>query len=568
MDHDRATLGEADAGIRRNTPVTSPSSWDQRGHVPGPAVHDDRVAARLSRYATLPLPGSAARECELPQQGRKALGRLVFTQLLGLALLAGVTLGGILLLSNPLAIATPGVGFAVLAVLTVQRARLVRRRMDDESARASRAWAEREVEVSETVARDDLTDLGNRRFFFARLSEELDAAVRTKQSLAVLMIDVDDLKKINDEFGHPVGDAALREFARTLRRRARLGYLTARLGGDEFAVIMPGAGRREADQMAHALWQDLATSPVVVSATASIYLGVSVGAAGYPWAGQSLEEIVKWADAKMYVNKLERKGVPTSAAKHPDARLVGAVVDGLSAALNVRDQMTHQHSGRVARMSVCVARTMGLPDELVREIQYAAALHDIGKIGVPDRILRKVSSLTDSEWRDMRRHSDLGHQILKGIDFLSTSAEIVRAHHERWDGSGYPQGLKGAEIPIGSRVFGVVDSYDAMTSRRPYRRALPRGEALEEIRGGAGTQFDPKVVEAFFTAIAQNPDGFVNSPDDGELVEASTDAIQDNERRPQEVEPIHHGSHQNAILVPVPDGAVSSGMTELRSFKR
>jgi len=522
MDQATATRGEADTGAKRNTPLSSPSSRDQRGQALGAAVRNDGLDARLSRYAVLPPPGSATREYELPQQGREALGRLVRTLLLGLALLAFVTFGGILLLSPALAIATPGVGFAILALLAVQRARLVRRRIDDESARASRAWAEREIELNETAARDELTDLQSRRFFFARLSEEFDAAVRTRQSLAVLMIDVDDLKKINDEFGHPVGDAVLRGFARTLKRHARLGYVTARLGGDEFAVIMPCAGRREADQMAHDLWQDLSASPLVESATASIYLGVSVGAAGYPWAGQSVEEIVQWADARMYVNKLERKGVPTSAGNHPDGPLVSGVVDALCAALDVRDEMTHLHSRRVARMSVCVARVMGLPDELVREIQYAATLHDIGKIGVPDRILRKVGALTDSEWRDMRRHSDLGHQILKGINFLSASAEIVRAHHERWDGSGYPQGIKGEEIPIGSRVFGVVDSYDAMTSRRPYRMALPRGEALAEIRRCAGKQFDPKVVEAFFTAIAQNPDGLYGSPGEGELVEAST----------------------------------------------
>jgi len=150
---------------------------------------------------------------------------------------------------------------------------------------------------------------------------------------------------------------------------------------------------------------------------------------------------------------------------------------------------------------------MGLDQQQVLEIEYAAALHDIGKIGVTDSILRKAASLDEAEWREIRRHSELGYEILKGIDFLRGAAEIVWAHHERYDGKGYPRGLAGEEIPLGARVFGVVDAYDAMTSRRPYRQSVSREHAAIEIARNSGTQFDPHVVKAFLVMIRRSPEG-------------------------------------------------------------
>ncbi len=381
--------------------------------------------------------------------------------------------------------------------------RLVQRERD----RASSLFLERQAELQEIASKDDLTQLQNRRFFYERLQEELERAERSRKQLSIVMIDVDDLKAINDEFGHQVGDVVLRKFARTLNRTTRSNQVTARLGGDEFAVIMPNAGRREADQMAWQIWDQLGEGPVWENGHASIYLGVSIGVGGYPWGGTDLEEIIHWADAKLYANKLERKGFDRGGTGAGDNRLSSAVVEVLSTALDIRDKMTHRHARRVARMAAAVAREMGLGEQQVLEIEYAATLHDIGKIGVADSILRKAAPLDEEEWKDMRRHSELGYEILNGIDFLRDAAEIVWAHHERFDGNGYPRGLVGEEIPLGARVFGVVDAYDAMTSRRPYRQAMSREQACIEIASNAGTQFDPQVVEAFLVMNRRIPEG-------------------------------------------------------------
>jgi two-component system cell cycle response regulator len=381
------------------------------------------------------------------------------------------------------------------------------RMLQRERERATAIFLNREAKLQEIASRDQLTQLQNRRIFYERLQEELERAERSRKQVSIAMIDVDDLKAINDDFGHQVGDIVLHQFARILNRTAGADHVTARLGGDEFAVIMPDADRREADQLAWRLRDELSAAPLWENGHASIYLGVSIGIGGYPWCGTDLEDVIHWADAKLYANKLERKGFNRAVSGTGENRLSSAVVDVLSTALDIRDKMTHRHARRVARMAAAVAEEMGLDEQQALQIEYAASLHDIGKIGVADSILRKAAPLDEDEWRDMRRHSELGYEILKGIDFLRVAAEIVWAHHERHDGRGYPRGLAGEEIPLGARVFAVVDAYDAMTSRRPYRQAISRERAAIEIARNSGTQFDPRVVEAFLVMIRQSPEG-------------------------------------------------------------
>jgi diguanylate cyclase (GGDEF)-like protein len=441
---------------------------------------------------------------------RRSLRGLRLVALLASFLAVGAVAGvGVAMEGDPTATIAAAVAVLSLGCITHIFLWLAERRMRREQHRMQNVWMARRAELQELAGRDELTQLQNRRFFYEEMERELGVAERFKRPLSLLMMDVDDLKLINDEFGHQIGDVCLRAFGRVMNQQAGEHNITARIGGDEFAIIMPGADRKDADKLAWSIWEALAKEAICETEHASIFLGVSIGTGGYPWGGNTLDEIIRWADTKLYANKLERKGFKRQVeSQADDSRLVGAVVDVLSSALDIRDKMTHRHARRVARMSAFVARELKMSEREVLEIEYAAALHDIGKIGVADSILRKAAALDHDEWQEMKRHSELGHQILSGIDFLHPSSEIVFSHHERFDGSGYPRGLKGEEIHIGARVFAVVDAYDAMTSRRPYREALSRDDALEEIMRNSGTQFDPDVVSAFLAMVRSNPDGF------------------------------------------------------------
>jgi len=387
------------------------------------------------------------------------------------------------------------VGFILSRVLY---RRLLQFRRDDE---------QRVATAQAIASRDPLTGLLNRRRFYERLEGEIESARRVRGCLSLLVLDMDGLKQINDEHGHAAGDAALQRLAQVLNSSIRPNDNVCRLGGDEFAVILPGADHGMATMVAARIHQGLREGPLGLSARTAVVLRASTGSATFPGSGDDAEALVNWADANLYANKLPGKSAGGSESLRDRQKVVTPVVAALSATMHIRDKGLHHHSRRAAEIAVAIAQSMGLGEEAVWSLQQGALLHDVGKIGLADSILKKTSSLSAAESKAMRRHPELGYRVVRGVAALDDVAEIVYAHHERYDGTGYPRGLVGEEIPIGARIFAVADAHDAMTYGRPYRAPLSQEDALGEIALQAGRQFDPRVVAAFIQMVRDDNDG-------------------------------------------------------------
>lgn len=366
---------------------------------------------------------------------------------------------------------------------------------------------------------DAITGLPNHRAIMSRIDEELSRCQRTGGSCAILFADLDHFKRINDTWGHLAGDTILREVGNRLRATLRQEDFVGRYGGEEFAVVLTEAdihGATEVGERLRAavaseacLWQ---TEDAVLPITAT----ASIGAAVYQLHGVTREELVERADNAMYQAKLAGRNCvciadvemePAQNMPLRDDRQVVAtvpvqVVQAFAAMAGAHDPGTSGHSHRLMRLAEATAREMGYPEEQMYLVRLAALLHDIGKVGIPDAILHKPGPLTTEEWRVMRRHPEISRQILEQVGgVFQQVACIVVAHHEHWDGKGYPSGLVGEDIPPGARILAVVDAYDAMTFRRSYREPISQTEARAELQRCAGTQFDPQVVEAFMRVL-------------------------------------------------------------------
>ncbi len=348
---------------------------------------------------------------------------------------------------------------------------------------------------------DPLTGLGNHRHFHERLQQALLEAEEQQLPVTVCLVDIDDFKRINDRFGHPSGDRVLAQVSSRLRQ----GGEAFRLGGDEFAVLLPGHGEEEA----------LAAGNSIVDRIAGMKLEhvgsvtVSAGIATYPAHGVGRDELIRLADSALYWAKergknrvrLYRPDVVELAelkrlAAGPDRAARYRAAASLAKAVDARDAYTGSHSQRVSELAARIALQLGADAELVELTRLAASLHDLGKLAVPEEILRKPGPLTDPERLVLERHPQIGFRMLESLG-VDPVAEWVLHHHERWDGTGYPDGLHGDSIPLGARIIFVADAYDAMTSERVYQRRLSNEEALAELARCAGTQFDPEVVAAF-----------------------------------------------------------------------
>ena len=335
--------------------------------------------------------------------------------------------------------------------------------------------------IRQQAVTDPLTGLGNRRKLGADLAAALRDPSPSRPSL-LLLFDLDGFKEYNDTFGHLAGDALLARLGMKLDQAVAGCGAAYRLGGDEFCAHIHLEGQ-DSDAVI------LQVSAALSESGAELSIDASLGVVLLPHEADSADHALQIADERMYANKRSRSTARSQAG------------EVLLRTMHAKQPDLDEHSSNVAELATRVARRLGLGGEALDEIARAAELHDIGKVGIPDAILNKPSGLTDAEWEFIYQHTILGERILHGAPALRPVARLVRASHERWDGTGYPDHLRGEEIPLGARVVAVCDAYEAMTANRSYRTAVTHEVACLELRRWAGTQFDPSVVEAFLTEI-------------------------------------------------------------------
>ena len=331
--------------------------------------------------------------------------------------------------------------------------------------------------------RDGLTSLYNRAYFEAALDRHEQAG---DGPVGIIICDINGLKLINDAMGHHVGDTMLIAAAKIIKQAFRREDIVARIGGDEYAVLMPGATGRAVEAACRRVHSGIAAYN---QNQPGVHLSLSVGhAIGQP--GESIRALLREADNNMYREKLNHSH-----------RARSAIIQTAMKLLEERDFLTEEHVERIDRLVSRLARGLGLPAFAVAGMQLLAKFHDIGKVGIPDNILRKAGPLTAEEQAAMRRHCEIGYRIAQSSGELLPIAELILKHHEWWNGDGYPVGLSGEQIPRECRILAVVEAYDAMTSDRPYRKAMTHEAAVAEIKRCAGTQFDPAIVRKFLRQL-------------------------------------------------------------------
>jgi diguanylate cyclase (GGDEF)-like protein len=334
----------------------------------------------------------------------------------------------------------------------------------------------------EEASTDVLTGLGNRRALIEGLSSSVARQAPGGHELLVAMFDLDGFKQYNDSFGHAAGDALLTRLGTRFSSAVVGSGTTYRMGGDEFCMLAWCAPDSAAALLDDALM-------ALNDCGEGWHIGCSQGAVWVPSEATTPGEALKLADVRMYANKASRSSTGRQ------------VADALLQVLSEQDEGMDVHGGHVAELSGEVAQALHQPELEIQRIRLAATLHDIGKTAIPEAILNKPGPLEEREWEFMHRHTLIGERIVLAAPALAGTASLIRSSHEHLDGSGYPDGLRGEQIPLGSRIIAVCDAFDAMTAARSYRKAGTPDAALKELRRCSGSQFDPRVVESFCQTV-------------------------------------------------------------------
>ncbi len=365
---------------------------------------------------------------------------------------------------------------------------------------------------------DELTGLYNRRHFDETLKHEIDRHSRYGSMLSLAFIDLDNFKRYNDTLGHLAGDKLLAQVGHLLQASVRNIDMAFRYGGDEFAIIMPHTSSENCYTVAERV-RGIITAEI---ASNQISVTTSFGLASWPSDGLTTDHLINAADKALYHAKhtggnrtcVVSQMLPLATEIHEKTPAAEKetlnIIYALASTIEARDTYTYGHSQKVRAYAVALAESLGLPPEKVVAISHAALLHDIGKIGIYDDVLNKSEKLDVAEFEIVKAHPELSRAIVAHVSSLTPCLQAIHQHHERWDGKGYPSGLKGEALSLEGRILAIADAFDAMTSKRPYRAPMSSKDAVQELKHGAGTQFDPNLVEAFIPiALSTTPEELV-----------------------------------------------------------
>jgi diguanylate cyclase (GGDEF)-like protein len=385
---------------------------------------------------------------------------------------------------------------------------------------AQRRITSQQEQLLASTQLDPLTGLANHAALVAELAAAVEATRGSGAAIGVALLDVDNFKLVNETYGHDAGDVALRQVAVCLRATIPAGATAGRYGPDEFLLLAPGADAGTLESVVATIRRALEEQNLEVEASERIPITLSAGIAVHPEHAGSVTELLSTVALVLAEAKASGGNATRTAGVEPAAGFKAGgfdVLQGLVLAIDTKDRYTKRHSEDVARYGTFLARLVGLEPDVIDALWTAGLLHDVGKIGIPDGILRKPGKLTAAEYDVVKQHVALGEAIVHDVPDVDVVRAAIRFHHERWDGRGYLEELEGEAIPLVGRILAVADAFSAMTTTRPYRKALPVEEALRRVGDAAGTQLDERLAKTFIEGIETAAD----APLPGEVPGAS-----------------------------------------------